>query len=578
MAERLEFSNENENNLKTEKIADDIAFLVNCYFTSENKNDFLDLESSIWEQNKEQFLSSLFKILNSDNINRRHISTETLTKFEEAKQDLTDQLSSLDNIPWEQISASLNLRAPIENFSQNQNDIYNQNEEALSATGTQDLQTYQESFPVNEEDDIEQIPNEIRAVYNEIYNLIAVEYPDAKKHYEDNETFLWRYGDRIGKLKNELLKYGGEQAMLQVNNLFLYNARNMTKSFKAPENSFSPEYSVYAFQQNLAETYSRMLAVIFYKDDNPTMEVDNLFPMQEDFGRGIVNGHLKVNCDLDGTRSFAEMSGGTVEIESLTDKNNKTLIASDMDGGRLRIGHAEGSIAWRSSDGVISIDNFYGGSIADSSKDMSIYIKNLQISRRYDHETGKILPPEICKESSIRNTVFIENISGDFPAIDALKDEWNRSNNNFLFKVRSKKEVPDSYKDAYIFEESTGNFLHIGQRKKADRDPRFYSMDEIKKIKEDRLMYIHDTKNEPIDYSEIHGGIAVVKKADNLEIGKDMEGGIVIIDDPNLSYEQASDMVSKNNENIIVLYLRRWKEQKNRFSLPVKRAEFIEIK
>ena len=185
MAERLEFSNENENNLKTEKIADDIAFLVNCYFTSENKNDFLDLESSIWEQNKEQFLSSLFKILNSDNINRRHISTETLTKFEEAKQDLTDQLSSLDNIPWEQISASLNLRAPIENFSQNQNDIYNQNEEALSATGTQDLQTYQESFPVNEEDDIEQIPNEIRAVYNEIYNLIAVEYPDAKKHYED---------------------------------------------------------------------------------------------------------------------------------------------------------------------------------------------------------------------------------------------------------------------------------------------------------------------------------------------------------------------------------------------------------
>ncbi len=322
-----------------------------------------------------------------------------------------------------------------------------------------------------------------------------------------------------------------------------------------------------------------------FLDENAeiNLKVDELPSiLQAEFGLGLNCGKIKIDqlyCD----RAFNRMQGGHVEVGQILGDITNSQIAYEMKGGRLIIGKTNVlAVAQILKSGTLSIGEIENGTFGDSAMGGTAFVGNIKITA-----TAKVYDHILTAASG--GTFIINNV--DSPRKIQI-DINKKAHATVLIKSARNKIIynqplqPHIYSDRIAYyDESSDKFryLHKGYQ--------IYDMEQ------DTMAYltarplenwIYRVKTQEfarrIQYNLLEGGILIMNNADTFEIGKGQKGGAIIINDPNLTYEEACKRVAPISERLggIVLYLRKWKEKSpgigGKIGMSKKRAEFVEIR
>jgi len=173
-------------------------------------------------------------------------------------------------------------------------------------------------------------------------------------------------------------------------------------------------------------------------------------------------------------------------------------------------------------------------------------------------------------------TVVIENVLG---VRENVIDCGNKA--TLLIKGDPKsikiRKYSTSEATVFVYDEAKDKYVFVAGKKIVDDN----SMKRLMEFKDNRSgVYWIDRYGKVIEQAlrYMKAGIAVVKKVptEYQKIGLDLEGGVIILDDPDFSLEEARKRVVPeiDRKGGIIIYLRKWTE-KGRFGLPRKRAEFV---
>ena len=292
----------------------------------------------------------------------------------------------------------------------------------------------------------------------------------------------------------------------------------------------------------------------------------------ENFGLFFGGGNIRIK-EISG-EAFSGMTNGRVEIDSyLWQKEAK--LADHMSGGQIVAHDVEANVASRMKGGTIVIDNLKSHSLGHLAEGGTVYVKNFEYGGDSFSQSHEMKQTAICPAAE-GGTFFVENIQTNQPCFISgrkglvlmYKGKPNRVNisKNFLdVKVFCYDESKDMFEsvaeNGFVLELNNSsdlqNFFML--KKGENRDVASVSLG-------DNFGYT--------DFSEMGEGILIVKELKINHLGEGMTGGIIIIDDPELSLEEARSRVSSRRDGGVILYLKKWTER-NRFGLPRKRAEFV---
>jgi hypothetical protein len=352
----------------------------------------------------------------------------------------------------------------------------------------------------------------------------------------------------------------------------------------------SKEFSLFSYY--LPFHNSLMLELLF-RSENKVVEINQIpRSLMFFFGREYRSGHLKIKKLHNAMEPFMEMKGGLVEIEDLTwddDAYPKGLMANGLglrqQGGILKIKNGSGQLAWR-SNGTVILDHFCRGDIGEESGHLALFARSVDGSPYQCH--GEIIKPSIGKGWCFSSSIFVERFIGEMPELGVVQSEkqvfLTREPENGSELGLPELDGPGEY---YIYSEKDDTFKKMGKilgKTSVVGSAKFLPKDDywgMDKVQKHQLNLAVDTKENPIDYKSFYHGIMILKKAENPNIGRISTGsecGIIIIDDPDLTFEEAKALCvpMDKRKGGIILYLKKWTE-KGKYGLSRRRAEFVVI-
>jgi hypothetical protein len=314
---------------------------------------------------------------------------------------------------------------------------------------------------------------------------------------------------------------------------------------------------------NIQEAYSCINSLFLerYLLPDQKLRVSHLPPLLEPrFGAFLSKGEIEI--DQVGDDSFYGMSGGKVHV-----KRAYSGIAKRMLGGFLEIDQMQAGIVGQDAlGGSIAIQRneaFVGSPIARS---LTVYIGvHIGPSSLYGSQYGML---------------FINRAAFDFNCENGLALSNELDNKHTQQNVGAFDLVPGRYL-GWRYDQRQDKYIPNPQ---GDRIPKF---DNNLKSYDGTF----DADREYVNYNthftvfhgasphimRVNGGISVFKKVgSNHSIGRLMDGGIIIVDDPKISLEEARKRVCADRKGGFVFYLQHTKEKGN-FGLTKKGAKFIKI-
>ncbi len=332
--------------------------------------------------------------------------------------------------------------------------------------------------------------------------------------------------------------------------------------------------------QEWAADYLNKLFLNNYQTDpkHPLQIRSSILPecLKHNFGLALTNINIRIDS-LSGN-AFEYLSGGRVEIDSFKNTEGKTersMLGKKMVSGTIRVKNAEGIIGHEMENGTIIIDSLSEGNIAGGGKGGTIYVKSFktditridEMSICFGASGGTYLVNEIPDQAKImigarekaivivrcrKNQIFNNQGSWTFDGGVAYYDEG-------LDKI----EFIDSKYQPQIINNEQEFVL-------TQADP-----------ENPKIGIIPEMWSEDISFESASECVLVIKKIQGNEVGKGQKGGIIILDDQAITYEEACQRVSKDRTGGVILYLRKWSEPKKIGKMPIgnkKKAEFVEIR
>ncbi len=330
--------------------------------------------------------------------------------------------------------------------------------------------------------------------------------------------------------------------------------------------------------RNTIAALNSLFLSLFPSQERFTIKSSELHPsLQREFGRFLRGGKIKIDT-LKGMSAFREMAGGDIEIEKVSypEIENEVFVGlgRDQHGGRIRINNAKVDVGQFMHSGTISVNRMAQGRLAQRADGGTIFVKKylangLDINKKemaicWGAVGGTFVIGEI--ESSARSVV-IGSANVATVLVKCKKNQINYCPPNGM----------QSASIAY-FDEEKDRIGFVGSphgMKEEDEGGESLithaMMNWILRIKTPEIA-------RQINYNLLEGGILILNNVTSLtDIGKGQKGGVILIDDTTLTYEETCQRVSADRPGGIVIYLRKW-EEKTSFLHAKRRAEFMEIK
>jgi hypothetical protein len=299
--------------------------------------------------------------------------------------------------------------------------------------------------------------------------------------------------------------------------------------------------------------------------------------LDESFGDNISQGYLEIDetCGY----SFSRMSGGFVRLGSNElNSANSGAFATGMEGGTIIAKKVKGDVLTHMKGGTAIIETAMSDEILTNCQGGTCFIKNL-------------LPPVEGSESHLlRGSALLFNDSeyGTYVIENMPKDNtWamDAGISSPLVLVKSKSSDIRIAKDEkaltiVCYEEDMDRFvttLGIGKINDIGDDPALLnSFCHMRAKGQVAKIRLGEKYNNFPYFTDMRCGILIVKEAKVEKLGIGMEGGFLILDDPNLSLERAREICVPQEERKggVILYLKKWTEGK---VFKKKKAEFIVI-
>ncbi len=289
-----------------------------------------------------------------------------------------------------------------------------------------------------------------------------------------------------------------------------------------------------------------------------------------------------INLEIDELVDYAfdTMEAGDIRLDRFSfigDVDFPTLCRG-MVGGKVRAKEVVGSLAKDMIGGTIIACSLSKGFLGFNARGGTAFVKKYDL-REVD---PGLYGNEICSGAK-KGTFFIENIVSDLPVSIRAKGDAT-----ILIKCRRRDiKNDDSSRNEYdaniiYYDEIKDVFVRINPK----MDGILYaalSSSRSRMYKD--LRFINDLAKIKYDFAQMTGGIFVIENTGEAkDIGKGMKGGIIIFDDPAITYEEACKRVAPITDRPggVVLFLRKYQEVRPgamwKFGITQKRAEFMEIK
>jgi formylmethanofuran dehydrogenase subunit C len=273
---------------------------------------------------------------------------------------------------------------------------------------------------------------------------------------------------------------------------------------------------------------------------------------------------------------FTEMKNGSVKLDEMYATNDAvSFLGSQMEGGYIGADDIEGHVGANMRGGTIVVKSLSGGSIGNNAHGGTVFVKNFCADKK--RPSKKFGGAELFYGST-GGTFIVDNISGEDLIVGGSKEATvlikvkrsriaNNPGNGQWDDVDGHIIYYDEEKDKFgKVNEPAGRISHLGYERGFvsgfDMQTGIYSL----------AMRQSDFES---DFSFMKGGIILVKAVGACQnLGEKMKDGCLIIDDPNISLEEARSRVAPRSKRPggVVLYLKKWTEGK---VFKKKKAEFV---
>ncbi|MCX6809032.1 MAG: hypothetical protein NTW50_05215 [Candidatus Berkelbacteria bacterium] len=301
--------------------------------------------------------------------------------------------------------------------------------------------------------------------------------------------------------------------------------------------------------------------------------------LRHKFGYVLKKGNLEI--DRLESEAFTYMRGGEVKLGRFGKQkpsDGYPKLGEEMVGGRISVGEAGGNIGKGMKGGEIVVDRMSRANLATSATGGTIFVKKFEFNSEVDDTSlcfgaqgGTFVVNEVSPDA-----YFKIGAHEDTTVLVKCKKSQIESNMGLHSIFDGQIVCYDEAKNSFQMINSSQNILHYSGLKSLLVQTQLDSGVYVLNRTQNSIL----SSTEKADFSLLQNGIVLLRDMDLLmfpdEIGKGQRGGVIIIDVPDLSYEEATKMVSKDRSGGIILYLRKWTERK--WGIKSKKAEFLEVR
>ena len=325
--------------------------------------------------------------------------------------------------------------------------------------------------------------------------------------------------------------------------------------------------------------YPKKEGLVIKQKDLPAVLANKSFGLK-------LGGNPKLHIDHLAGGAFFLMEGGEVYLEnySKSDITEHNFVATAMLGGYLNIENINAELIGQimigqiMTGGTISIGNLNNGALGTRMEGGTIFVKDYYLGENLKRGPKGV---GVCQNAT-GGTCVIGNIPGHQFELQGL--------DRATILVKSpRNKVGNEKSNRYngwlaCYDETLDQFESAGAKLPFCYEDWQSGMPKLAQGCYEGLHILKFPFRQQDGYDWLYNGIIVLKQSgDSNKIGRGQRGGAIIIDDDNISFEEACRRVAPRSERPggIVLYLRKWEEPIRKIGKygfgKRKRAEFVEI-